>query len=441
MSRTTSTVARPISRRRLLKASAAGFLLLPALSACQGSLPIIGGKTTVTALLQSGQASEARYNPVLEKFRQRNPQIEVQVNFGGASAAEIQQKLLTLIAGGTPPDLFWTHTYINSSLAKRGVTFDLNTYIKSDKEFRIDDYFPTTLKEFELDGKQHALPRETTSTVLVYNKTLFEQQGVQPPQSTWTWEDFLKAAQALTKGEGATRQFGAAGFQQQGFAFYTFIRVWHEGGDVLSPDRTRYTMNEEPGVRAVRWIQDLIHVHKVHAAAADLAGVGVDQVFKTGRVAMLINISVYSAFQGAPFEWDIQHLPRTADGRQITRNASAGHSLTAASRNRDAAWTLLKYLASREVFEHMVSQGLTIPAHRAVAESPLHLNPDKPPRSQKIAVDALAYARPEPVAGDWIAVHREIATALEGVYGISRRDPKEALDAIAGRVNELIRKT
>ncbi len=107
MSGTTATVARPISRRRLLKASAAGFLLLPALSACQGSLPIIGGKTTVTALLQSGQASEARYNPVLEKFRQRNPQIEMQVNFGGASAAEIQQKLLTLIAGGTSPDLFW----------------------------------------------------------------------------------------------------------------------------------------------------------------------------------------------------------------------------------------------------------------------------------------------------------------------------------------------
>jgi hypothetical protein len=35
-------------------------------------------------------------------------------------------------------------------------------------------------------------------------------------------------------------------------------------------------------------------------------------------------------------------------------------------------------------------------------------------------------------------VHREITTALEGVYGISKRDPKAALDEIADLVNELI---
>ena len=66
------------------------------------------------------------------------------------------------------------------------------------------------------------------------------------------------------------------------------------------------------------------------------------------------------------------------------------------------------------------------------------LDPNKPPKSKNVILEALEYARPEPVSGDWIGVHREITSALEGVYGGSKRDPKEALDEIAGRVNELI---
>ena len=73
-----------------------------------------------------------------------------------------------------------------------------------------------------------------------------------------------------------------------------------------------------------------------------------------------------------------------------------------------------------------------------MAQSPAHLNPDQPPASKQVFLDALTYGRPEPVAGDWIGVHGEIRTALEGVYGVSKRAPQEALSEIADRVNELI---
>ena len=53
-------------------------------------------------------------------------------------------------------------------------------------------------------------------------------------------------------------------------------------------------------------------------------------------------------------------------------------------------------------------------------------------------LDAFDYGRPEPVAGDWIGVHREIQPALDSIYGIEKADPKATLDAIADRVNELI---
>ncbi|HEX5416892.1 MAG TPA: sugar ABC transporter substrate-binding protein [Chloroflexota bacterium] len=427
-----------ISRRRFLTGAIAGCSVL-ALAAC-GVLPGVGGGAggKITFLAQSGQTSEDRYKPVIDIY-QKNGKGQVDVIWGGASSAEIQQKLLTMIAGGTAPDVYWTHTYINGGLSKRNVPLDLNPMIQGDSSFKTADYYTAALQDFANGGKQYALPRETTSTILLYNKAMFDKAGVGLPSADWSWEDLHKAAIALTKGDGATKQYGLAGFQQKGYAYYAFIRVWHEGGDVLNQERTQYTLDQEPGVAAIQWLADLITKDKVHASSVDLGGLGADQVFNTGRIAMMPSISVYSSYQKTDFEWDIQHLPKSAQGKQITRNASAGHSIVAASKAKDAAWSFTSYLASKDVFSAMAKLGLLIPSHKAVAEEIIGQTTGKP-KNVKIGLDALGYARPEPVAGDWIGVHQEISTALEGVFGPQPKPVKDSLSAIAGRVNDLIKK-
>ena len=66
-------------------------------------------------------------------------------------------------------------------------------------------------------------------------------------------------------------------------------------------------------------------------------------LFAGGKTAMILNISVYSNFMKAPFEWDIQHLPKRSAGKQITRNASAGHSIASATKGPDAAWDFVSF--------------------------------------------------------------------------------------------------
>src|SRR5579883_3362573 len=185
----------PVNRRRMLSLAIVGATGV-VLAACGGSLSQGGapasstassqpratsaggaGKAKVTFLAQSGKASEDRYNPMIDKYRQEGSG-DVDVIWGGASATEIQQKLLTMIAGGTPPDVFWTHTYINGGLAKRGVPMDLTAFIQGDASFKTDEYYPAAMHDFAFGGKQYALPRETTSTILLYNKTLFDQAGI-----------------------------------------------------------------------------------------------------------------------------------------------------------------------------------------------------------------------------------------------------------------------
>ncbi len=434
---------RPLNRREFLRRSAVGLGALT-LAACapvgvspdasQGSAPS-AETSSIVFLAQGGVDSEARYLPIQEMFAEEDPDVTVNFVWHPGGAIEIQQKLLTMIAGGEAPDVFWTHTYINPGLAKRNVPLVLDDLFASDTSWSPDDYFAGSIADFQLDGNLYAMPRETTSSVMIYNKTLLEESGANLPTEDWTWDDFVEIARTVTKGEGAEKVYGVANFNANA---YTFVRVWQMGGDVLNEDRTQYTMNEEEAVAAVQSIANLIHEDGVHASGAELAGRPYAEVFLTGQIGMFPQFSVFSAILPAEFEWDIAHMPHNPNEVRTTRVASAGHSIYSGTENVEGAWSWLRMVESQRAFEHLAANGLSVPAHQAVAESPAYLAEDAPPQSKQVFLDALNYGRPEPVAGDWIGVHREITTALEGVYGISARDPKAALDEIADLVNELI---
>jgi len=435
-----------LSRRAFLRWSAMGMGAV-AIAACapvaspagdsssEGASAPAGETTTIAFLTQGGADSEKRYVPIQEMFGEKEPTVGVEFIWHPGGAIEIQQKLLTMIAGGEAPDLYWTHTYINPGLAKRSVPLALDDLFAADSSWSRDDYFAGSIADFQVNGQQYAMPRETTSTVMIYNKTLIEESGAALPTADWTWDDFVEIARATTKGEGADKIYGVANFTANA---YTFVRCWQKGGDVLNEERTAYTMNQEPAVAAVQSIADLIHQDGVHVSGAELAGRPYAEVFLTGKIAMFPQFSVFTAILPAEFEWDITHMPHNADENRTTRVASAGHSIYSGTQKAEAAWSWLRMVESKEAFEHLVTTGLSVPAHKAVAESPVHLNADQPPASKNVFLEALDYGRPEPVAGDWIGVHREITAALEGVYGVSNRAPQEALDSIADLVNELI---
>lgn len=393
-----------------------------------------GEMTTVVFLTQGGAASEERYNPINTMFQERDGSVDVEFVWHPGGAVEIQQKLLTMIAGGDAPDVYWTHTYINPGLAKRDVPLALDDLFAADDSWSTDEYFAGSIQDFQLNGMQYAMPRETTSTIMIYNKTLLEESGAPLPTEDWTWDDFVEIANTVTAGEGAEKVYGVGNFTANA---YTFVRCWQLGGDVLNDDRTQYTMDQENSVAAVRQIQSLVE-SGVHTSGTALADRPLTEVFVTGSIGMFPQFSVFTSVLPAEFEWDITHMPVNPDETRTTRVASAGHSIYSGTEVVDAAWAWLRMVESEAAFAHLVETGLSVPAHIAVAESPAHLNPDQPPASKQVFLDALNYGRPEPVAGDWIAVHGEIQSALEGVYGINLRDAQESLSEIADRVNELI---
>ncbi|MCL5947062.1 MAG: sugar ABC transporter substrate-binding protein [Chloroflexi bacterium] len=389
--------------------------------------------TTLTLMIQTDPKQQTMYEKIVKPFTQA----KVNIIQGGAGALQIQQKLLLLLSANTPPDVYWTHTYIDSGLASLGIPADLSSYMAKDKSFDDSDIFSASMKDFNILGKQYAFPRETTSYIMVYNKDLFQKGSVAEPTADWTWNDYVQTAQKLTSGSGATKVWGTAGWPNPPYVYPAIIRVWQHGGDVVNKERTTYTMDQTPGVEGIQDIADLIHKYKVHASSADLQGTNVGDLFNTGRIAMLPYFNVFGAFANAKFTWDIQHLPHgTKD--QVTRVASAGHSMATASKQKELSWGLLKQLISKAAYEAYFADGLPV-ASKSVREAALKNQDGKPPAHIKIGIDALSYARPEPVVGNWIGIHQAIANALQGVYGPQHKDVKTVLTAVAPEVNQLIK--
>jgi multiple sugar transport system substrate-binding protein len=407
----------------------AGALALAACGAGSDSAAtktVAQGKVTFMSQ-QAGAVDQGRYKPVVDQFNAQGGPVTIDLIEGGGGVLEVQQKLVTVVAAGTAPDLFWNHAYLSPSLTKARITGDISEYIRKDKDFKLANYFETSLKDYEWDGKQYGISLWATTTLVVANLTLFKKNGVALPTESWTWDDFLKTATQLSRGAGAEQTWGVGGSTDN----FPIIKAWQEGGDMVDKNRTKWTLHETPAVEQVQWVADLITRHRVYPER------GADPGWNSGRVGMVIGLSDYNPYNKAEFEWDVFHLPRGKS--RVTRTASAGLSLAAASQNKDAAWVAFKYLGSKPMYENLAKLGVTIPTLKEVANSALVLKPDAPPKSAKIGLDGFAYARTEPINGEWATIRAEYAKALAEVYA-GATSARNAFTAVAPAMDQLLGK-
>ncbi|HEV7214217.1 MAG TPA: extracellular solute-binding protein, partial [Chloroflexota bacterium] len=407
----------------------------PTSQAAASAPPSKGGALTLMTQTDAKQAT--MYQKITAPFPAANGGAKVNIIQGGAGSTDIQQKLLLLISANTPPDVYWTHTYINSGLASLGIPVDIAPYMARDKAFDTSDMFAPSLADFNVGGKQYAFPRETTAIVMAYNKTLFQKAGIAEPVATWNWQDYLTACQKLTSGSGPTQNWGTAGWTSTAVIYPAIVRVWEKGSDIVDEQRATYTLDQAGGVAGIQDIADLIHKYQVHASAAALQGTNVNDLFNTGRIAMVPTINVYGGFANAKFEWDIQAMPH--DAAMTTRVASAGHSMASEGTNQDLAWNMLKTLASKEAFQDYYTVDALPVASKSVRAAAVTANGTKSPAHIQLGVDALGYARPERVVGNWSSVHATIAGALGAVWGPEKKSVQQVLTSVGPQVTALIK--
>lgn len=140
-------------------------------------LPIGGGYT------------EEDQQALATEFMRQRPDVRVDMEFVGWDA--LWDRIITSIAAGNAPDVIYIGSRWIPALADMGAIIPLDEYITQEK---YDLYYPTVWDTVRYDGKIWGIVRAMSTKALLYNRSLFQQYGVQAPTN---WDEVLEAARKL----------------------------------------------------------------------------------------------------------------------------------------------------------------------------------------------------------------------------------------------------
>lgn len=215
---------------------------------------------------------------LLAEFEKAHPGIHVEF----IHAANYNDKLKTMMAAGTSPDVMYIDVGSYAAYAEQGVLLDLEPFLN---DIDLSDFFPLLVEAFRYKGKLYGLPKDCSTYMLYYNQDLFDAAGLAYPDSTWTWEDVRRAALLLTRdfeGDGRIDQFGFYSWEViPGWLNY----IWQNGGWVLSPDDKRCLIDRPEAIEALEFLADLKFKDQVIPSGITAGGQNPAQLFLTGRLA------------------------------------------------------------------------------------------------------------------------------------------------------------
>lgn len=362
------------------------------LAACGGA-PAADKATEVTFMMWGAPEELAVWQAVVDDFHSANPSITVKVDVSDWDS--YWTKLNTLIAGGTPPDVFAMDAPLFLDWQSRGALLNLQPYIDKTPGF-LDGFYPQTLTAYKTADGYYGLPRDFQSIVLFYNKDMFDAANLAYPTADWTYDDLLTAAKALTldkDGDGKTDQFGLWTDTWDMELFWSEA-IWAYGGEIISGDHTRTLIGEGGARDAWAYIDSLYKAGVMPSPTT--AGEYGDDLFQSKMSAMTtIGHWAVPGYVQAGLNFDVVPMPAGPSGKATSVN-SAGFVVSKASKNADAAFEFIKFALGEAGQKRLAELGFAIPVLKSVAESDAYL---KQPGSlnQQVFLDSIAFARTKPV--------------------------------------------
>ena len=340
---TLSRRGKKMNRKALLVVVLAMFLLALT-SVTQAQDP----PTEIKYMMWGSPEELAVWQTIVDEFQVAHPDIHVTVDVSDWDS--YWDKLQTLFAGGTPPDVFAMDAPLYLDWQSRGVLKNLQPYIDATPGF-LDGFYPVTLQVYKQDDGYYGLPRDFQTIVLYYNKDMFDAAGMDYPTDDWTMDDLRAAAKKLTldsNSDGITDQWGFATDLWDMELFWSEA-IWSYGGSVISDDHTQTLLNEGKAQDAWNFISSMVLDDKSVPDPNQAQQFGGDP-FASGVAAMTtIGHWVVPQYATLDFKWDVAAMPsgasRTRDQRQQRwirdggRLAAPGSSLGADQVRAEHRWT------------------------------------------------------------------------------------------------------
>jgi ABC-type glycerol-3-phosphate transport system substrate-binding protein len=238
-------------RRTLLRAFCAVSLAV-ATTAC-GSSSGSGGSPTEISLWAVENKTLKGY---VDSYNSSHPNEKVklrEIQFANYDAA-----LNQAFSAKSGPDLVLVNSVTLGTFASKGFLSDITKVVPLDGDLAASNFYPGFVDQTKWKGTQVALPLDTGSRVLQWNKKLLAKAGVTPFGETVTWPEMVAAAQKV-RALGSKYQGFCYAAGQNWLALYEGVGpfVHQAGGAFFDEGMTKSTINSPESVKAFNTYKDL----------------------------------------------------------------------------------------------------------------------------------------------------------------------------------------
>ncbi|MCK9555812.1 sugar ABC transporter substrate-binding protein [bacterium] len=367
----------------------AAVLLVFGVSSC-ARLQEDGQKSRVLFLTRATPEQLEVWRKAVNAFMAENPDVDVKIN--NLDYNSYWSKLQTMIAGGTPPDVVFLESYRLPAYALKGSLVDLSGYLENSSNIRQGDFFEKAYDLYKYGDKVYGIPNDIAVFCMFYNREIFDTYEVDYPKDDWTWDDFLDISQKLTvdtNGDGATDIYG--------FIYgYPFLWIWQNDAyltdNPYNPEKI--TITSDNFIEALEFLADLRFKYRVVPSEAAVQAFNTGQFFTNGKVAMCVDGHWMVPYfkNNVKFDWDVAMLPR---GKQrATLGEGSCFSICKGSKNPDAAWRLIEFLAGPKGQQIIVKEGFSTPALKEITKTDVFLNP--PPKNKEAFIKSIPFGMYQP---------------------------------------------
>lgn len=332
-----------------------------------------------------GSVSEMKIlEPIIKDFEKENPNIKIELLH---IPQDYYKKLHLLFASNLAPDVILINNLNLPVYANFLENID-NTISKK-------EYYNQSINSLSTNGHLYAVPRDTSTLVIYYNKDIFNKNKVPYPRENWSLADLYLTSKKLTSSSHWGISFEPNIYYALPYMHYFNGGIYNNNGIYIGQ-----TKNSKKGVEEYK---NFAYKYKIAPTVSNIGSKTVAQLFLDEQIAMHLSgrwlVPKYR--EVAKFDWDVVNFPKYAAPVDST-----GWAIAKTSKHKHEAKQFILFLSKRENIIKMTESGLIVPARIDVAESPIFL--DNKPKSSFVFINSVKNSKNTNVTKDYNKITDEL---------------------------------
>lgn len=374
---------------------------------------------------------------MIDEYMRLNPYVTIE--YQAVTFDQLLPKIVTARAAGISPDIvhfynLWTPDFVKGGMMAVPPADAL-------EDIRAN-YSPGSIKAVTYADQIWGYPTEINTYLLVYNKKMFQEAGINKPPSTF--QEMKEAACKLKQvdADGKVTRAGLAVMPgwDSGVVHPFLSLLWSGGGQYVADDYSKSLFNSPVGLKTLTLHTDMIKEKCIDPS------IGSFNDFVTGKAAMIImanwfRSTLQSSFVDGYENVGVVPIPTDGGAKSTALQYNWLWGVDNGSKNRDEAWKFLKWLntpsaegQASPMGDYLTSALGAIPSR---VSDQVALADRLSDEFMKAYVASTATAMPEPV----YAGGQEVKTALQieieaAWYG--QKTPEEALRFAAEEADRIM---